>query len=180
MWSTWTSQLQMGLSRQMMTIWWWQCQPYDDDDAMMATTRSHDDDQCWTVEAESQDFFAGGGEYHWGAQHLVDTSLKKYLGEKKIVEKSTFWSNLTAGHSIWHSEVVWWRSRLTLHDHQTVKNAFMSILCPCLFCTNLSPLSLLSLWFEIWYSEIYFAQLVSCLVLTTKKDLGPTREGGIC
>ena len=53
----------------------------------------------------------------------------------------------------------------------------MSILCPCLFCTNLSFLSLLSLWFEIWYSEIYFAQLVSCLVVTTKKEFRSHRRG---
>ena len=53
--------------------------------------------------------------------------------------------------SIWHSAFCC-RSRLTLHDHQTVKNAFMSILF-----VLYKPLLkfILLLWFDIWYSEIY-------------------------
>ena len=53
--------------------------------------------------------------------------------------------------SIWHSAFCC-RSRLTLHDHQTVKNAFMSIL----FVLYKALLKfILLLWFDIWYSEIY-------------------------
>ena len=73
---------------------WWQydddnVNQYDDDDAMMATIRSHDDDQCWTVEAESKDFFAGGGEYHRGAQLLVwKGSLRIFLRRRNRLQRN--------------------------------------------------------------------------------------------
>ena len=87
------------------------------------------------------------------------------------------WSNLTGACLTFRSLMAAVTSDFAV-DHQTGENAFMSDLWPCLFCTNLSFLSFLLLWFDSSDIQKYIDQCSEKGLRSHRKDWDPPETTG--